>query len=168
MGHNHQQVVHQHQPPVQAVQAVHPVPAASDDDEFTDYAQPGSVAREDINEQVISFDALMNQHKQAPQQQQNAHYQSYNGLKTQNITLHHPYNPNIGQHNLVYNSHFPQQQQQQQYHPMHNYSANPNYQIGHNYSPMSHNYPTMTHNLPYPQQQYNSYNNQVGVGNYWK
>jgi hypothetical protein len=146
------------------VQPPQPAQLAVEEDEFTDYTQPASVAREE----VISFDTLMSQHKQTSPQ---PHYQSYNGLKTQNMTLHHPYNPNIAQHNLVYNAHFQPQPQQQQYQTQnqaHGYSSN--YPLTHAYSPVAHNYPSMGHNFAYQQpQQFNmGYNTQVGVGNYWK
>lgn len=136
---------------------------AHEDDEFTDYAQVGSVSA-GTSEGVISFDALMSQHKQAPQPQQIQphHYQSYSGLKTQNLAMHHPYNPTIAHNNLVYNAHFPQQTMGHP-HSVHAFSAN-QYQAPHNYSPMAH-YPPNNHQLTY-QQQYGY--NQVGVGNYWK
>lgn len=74
-------------------------------------------------------------------------------MKTQNMHLHHPYNPMLGQHNLVYNAQF-QPQPQAQFH--HYNSYNPN--IAHNYA--FNNSPHYSHN--------GGYQAQIGVGTYWK
>ena len=47
------------------------------------------------------------------------HYNSYQDLKAQNMNIHHPYNPLLSQHNLVY------QAQYQNMHSQHNFQANP-------------------------------------------
>jgi len=50
----------------------------------------------------------MNQQKLTPQLQ---HSFSTQHMFRQPLNIHHPYNPVIGQHNLVYNAHFQQHQQ---------------------------------------------------------
>lgn len=47
------------------------------------------------------------QQPQPPQQAQN--YNSFGAIKHTNMQLHHPYNPHIGQSNMVYQSHYQQQ-----------------------------------------------------------
>jgi hypothetical protein len=117
-----------------------------DDDDFSDFTQAGTAAKDEKSnkDDLISFDALLNQQKQPPTQPHS--YNSYNNLKIQNNNLHHPYNPMIAQHNLVYNAQF---HPQQQYQPFQQYPQ----MVNHNYA---YNNP----NMGYP--------NHVGVGNYWK
>lgn len=52
---------------------------------------------------MICFDNLMSQQQQMqPPQQVHHNFNSYDGLKSHNMQFHHPYNPHIGHHNLVY------------------------------------------------------------------
>jgi hypothetical protein len=83
---------------------------------------------------------------------------SFNGIKHQNMNIHHPYNPTIGQRNLVYNAHFQPSYQQAPQYPYHN---NHQVNMGHSYSPQMHN--AANYGMGYP--------NQSLIGNvnqYWK
>lgn len=88
-------------PQAQKIQQVH------EDDEFTDFTQAGSTCEPQKND-LMNFDALLASSKQP---QVAPAFNSYEGLRSQNLSLHHPYNASIGQHNLVYNHQFQAQSQ---------------------------------------------------------
>ena len=41
---------------------------------------------------------------------------NYNDLKAQNMQMHHPFNPQVAQHNMVYQNHFQQANMHPQMH----------------------------------------------------
>jgi len=64
------------------------------------------------------------------------------------MNIHHPYNPTIGQRNLVYNAHFQPSYQQT---PQYSFHNNQQLNIGHNnYSPQMHN--GANYGMGYPSQ----------------
>jgi hypothetical protein len=113
-----------------------PPQAHHEDDEFTEFTEVGtSFTTETSKDGFLSFDALLNQQRQ-PTPNQNLHH----AMSTQNMfrlqpNVHHPYNPVLGQHNLVYNA---------QFHPV----PHPHYPP-HGFSPQLNSYAQ-----GYPPQQY--------------
>jgi hypothetical protein len=74
------------------------------------------------------------------------------------MNIHHPYNPNIGQRNLVYNAQFQQSYPQNPLYPLHNgHQLN----FGHN------NYSPQIHNGAHYGNGYQSHNMIGNVNQYW-
>jgi hypothetical protein len=106
------------QAPSQLHQTLSAPETQQEEDEFSEFTQAGSVQPAVNDNNLISFDNLLSQQQQQPQPQPthqsqqhfNQHqYGSYDGFRATNMNLHHPFNPHIAQHNLVYQGHYQHQ-----------------------------------------------------------